>query len=64
MDGTGQRADGWRRKTSPPMNKVVYYLKQPSTYVIAVVAMIIGFAFSRYLSPLKEVAKKIPGSNA
>jgi len=46
------------------MNKITSYLKKPSTYVIAVVAAILAFAFSRFLGPLKTVANNIPGSDA
>lgn len=40
------------------------YATKPSTYVIAVGAAILAFAFSRFLSPLKTLANKIPGSDA
>lgn len=46
------------------MQKILGYLKMPSTYVILVVGVILGLAFPTMFSFLKPAAKVLPKSEA
>lgn len=46
------------------IRKIKSALKEPSTYVILVIGVIVAFAFGRFLTPLKSIASQLPGSDA
>lgn len=44
--------------------KILALLKSPLFWVVAVILIILAFAFSRFLKPLKQAAAFVPGSDA
>jgi len=46
------------------LSKIKSLAKQPTTYVLILVGVVVAFAYGRFFQPVKQVAQNLPGSDA
>jgi len=42
------------------LSKIKSLAKQPTTYVLVLVGVVVAFAYGRFLSPVKNIAQNLP----